>query len=426
LRWFVGFVGWVDRAIPILIAVNLVACCAVLFARAQAYPVALVGQAWLAGGLLASIAAAFVAWLGRPSVFDALLRMETALRLDNRLTTAQAGLVRWPPPRETKGGFYRVRFRRQIWAFIASAGILGASALIPAGEPELQLLADEASPPLALAEVESWIERLKEEDFVEERAVDELRESVEALKERPPDEWYTAGAMEAAENLNERTADALKSLARDLQPTSALLSGAPELPPDLAASDLERIQEVFRESVASMQSGALPLSSEMLSQLGQVDFQNLGRMDPKELEKLRDRSEHWAQACKGMTEMTDEEAEQLRQYCESLWQGGAGERERASAPGGIQRGRGDAEMSYSRFRSDERTATTEGVSNTDLGNAAIGDTVRTTISDQKEDASTFGGPQQGGTVDSPGAGGEAVWIDRLTPAERKVLRGHFN
>jgi len=415
-----------DRAVPTLIVVNLLACCAFLYARAQAYPVEPVLEAWGIVSVLSCAVIAVLAWRQRPTVFAALLRIETALRLDNRLTTAHAGLVRWPLPTGESGGFYRMRCRRQVWAFLGSAAVLAASVFVPAGAPETELLADEASPPLALAEVESWVEQLEEESLVEEEAVKELRESVEALKRRPADEWYTAGAMEAAENLNERAADALKSLARDLQATSALLSGAAELPSELAASDLERIQQVFRESVASMETGALPLSEEVLNRFEQIDFRNLGGLNPADLENLRKRSEHWAQATQGMTQMTEEEKRQLQQYCDSLCQSAFGEGKRVAAPGGIQRGRGDAEMSYSPFRSDESTGMTEGVSNRDLSNAAIGDTVRTTVSDQKEDGASFTGPTRGGTVESSGSGGDAVWIDRLTPAERKVLRGHFN
>ena len=424
LQGFVICIAWAESLLPWFIGANLVLCCVVLYARGTPFPLEWVFQLWLAALCLMGIVLWLFAWRRRPAVSDALLRMETALKLDNRLTTAYQGLTAWPLPQRRLPAFYHLHWPRQLSALAASLVFLLVCVLLPAREQIQNPLSEKPSPPLALAEVESWVEQLKEEEaLVEEQALDQLGQAVEDLKSRPGDEWYTAGALEAAENLNEHTRNALASLARELQATSAILGGAPDLPSDLTENELQRVEQVFRESVAALESNALPLSSGLLEQLKQVDFDHLGAISPEQLEAMKNRTEQWSQACSQMGGMTDEERHQLQAYYDSLCSGG--ERQCKVGPGGIQRGRGDAEMSYSRYRSKEGTAVERAVSNEDLRNAAIGDRIHTTLAEQAEQAATFGGPVSGGTVQTRGSGGDAVWIDRLTPAERMVLRKHF-
>jgi len=426
LAYFVNVVGWLERFLPAIIALNVVACCAVLYLRGQEVDIRVTLWALLACVFLFGVGIAV--WMRKRglSLFVTLLRIETAMRLNNRLTTAYEGHVPWPAPRKLPSHLYVLHWQRPMWATLLSCGFILAALIVPIGYSQSDPLAENPAPPLALSEVEDWIQQISEEEIVEESALEELRQAVEELKGRPSDEWYTAGALEAADSLNEQVASALATLAHELQTSSALLQGVENLPDSISPAQLSRLSEVYRESVNNLEMGALPLSSEMLERMKGMDFSQLGNLDPKALEDLQARSEMMAQAARLMSEMSPEERERLDQYYESLeegmCEGGPG---KGMVPGGIGRGRGDAEMSYSPYRSPDEGGRMEGVSNQDLSQAAIADTIRTSISQQKEGQNGFAGPSQGGTVDSVGEGGDAVWVDRLTPDERKVLQNYF-
>mgnify|MGYP001047542326 CR=1 FL=1 len=426
LTYFVNVVGWLERFLPAIIVLNVVACCAVLFLRGQEIDIRAALWALLACIFLTGVGLA-IWWRKRGlSLFATLLRIETAMRLDNRLTTAYEGHVPWPAPRQVPAKLYDFRWQRPVWAALLSCAFLLAALIVPINYSPSDPLAENPAPPLALSEVENWIEQIREEEIVEDSSLEKLRQAVEELKGRPSDEWYTAGALEAADSLNEQVASALSTLAHELQTSSALLQGVENLPDSIPPAQLSRLSEVYRESVNNLEMGALPLSSEMLDKMKGMDFSQLGNMDPKALEDLQARSEMMAQAARMMSEMSPEEQERLDQYYENLKEGMCeGGPDRGMVPGGIGRGRDDAEMSYSPYRSPDEGGRMEGVSNQDMSQAAIADTIRTNISQQKEDSSGFAGPSQGGTIDSVGEGGDAVWVDRLTPDERKVLQNYF-
>ncbi|MGJ8641577.1 MAG: hypothetical protein ACSHYA_19455 [Opitutaceae bacterium] len=426
LSVFVNLIGWLERLLPGVIAVNLIGCCLVVYLRGQEMSVQ--GSLWLVLGCVAVLGVVLALRLRRRafSVFAALLRLETAMRLDNQLTTAHEGVVAWPSPQKIPSSLFVLRWQRPLLANLGSWLLLFAAYVMPLQNHQEDPLSANPSPPVALAEVEDWIDQLQEEMIVEESALQELQEAVDDLKSRPSDEWYTAGALEAADSLNEQFSKALSSLAHELQTSSALLAGIQNLPDTVSPEQLNRLSEVYNESVDNLEAGSLPLSSEMLDMMKQLDFNQLGSVGSDTLEQLQARSELLSQAAQLMSDLSPEEKQRLEEYYKSLkegmCEGGPSER---MVPGGIGRGRDDADMSYSQYRSPDGTHLTEAVSNSDVSQAAIADTIRTSISQQREGKNAFSGASAGGGVSSTGEGGDAVWVDRLTPAERKVLQNYF-
>lgn len=428
LAFYVNFVWVIERIIPVVIIANLTASCGILILRRQLDWVEPVFYALLGIVALAAIILALVRRKNPFKVDDALLRLETALHLDNRLTMAQTANGTWPHPMPgemSEASLYDLRWQRPLVAVMVSFSMLLAALWIPIGAAQPKSpLAEDPSLPLSIGEVEVWIDQLEKADFIEDNALQDLKEAVADLKNRPSDEWFTSGALEAADHLRENTESAIEGLARNMQMVSALLSGAPGLPESLNAQTYELLEEAYRAALSEMQAGTLPISPELMQQFEQMNFSNLASIDPDQLKDLQNRSEQWANACQQMGGMTEAEKQQLADYYESLCEGGEGNARR-TMPGSIQRGRGDAEMSYSQYRSPDEVGVSEAVSNDDLRNAAINDTIRTTISNQQESPPEFTGPVEAGRMQSSGAGGEAVWVDRLTPSERKLLRNHF-
>lgn len=426
LVFFVNVVAWLERFLPVFIGLNLFASCLVIYLRGQRIDVQII--LWGILVCLVVIAFGIFVWICKRglSLFSALLRIETAMGLNNALTTAYQGRINWPNSEKVPGRLYRLHLQRSAWASVLSAILLVVALLIPIGHEQQSPLAENPLPSPALSEVEEWIEQISEESFVEEAALEELQQAVEDMKSRPESEWYTAGALEAADRLNEEVSQALSTLAHELHVSNALLQGAETLPEDVSSVQLNRISEIYQESIRNLETGALPLNSGLLDEMRQVDFNQMDGLDMGQLKALQSRSERMAEMAQRMSGMTPEEKERLQNYYDSLKQGMCeGPPSKQCVPGSIGRGRDDAEMSYSQYRSPDQTSLTEGVSNTDLRQAAIGDTIKTNILPQGETDTLFLGSSQGGRINSTGDGGDAVWVDRLTPNERKVLQNYF-
>ena len=60
-----------------------------------------------------------------------------------------------------------------------------------------------------------------------------------------------------------------------------------------------------------------------------------------------------------------------------------------------------------------------------LKNLALGDKLGTSAGAHDVDPQKSAGPMSAGAVAAPASGGEAVWVNRLTPAERAALNKFF-
>jgi len=95
----------------------------------------------------------------------------------------------------------------------------------------------------------------------------------------------------------------------------------------------------------------------------------------------------------------------------------------SGGPGG---GGGTGPLTFGEKPSQAGDGTAQGLNGTDLSRAALGDRLETTSGTHEVDPTKAVGPISAGAVAAPAGGGEAVWIDRLTPAERAALKNFFN
>jgi hypothetical protein len=56
---------------------------------------------------------------------------------------------------------------------------------------------------------------------------------------------------------------------------------------------------------------------------------------------------------------------------------------------------------------------------------ALGDKLGTSAGAHDVDPNKTAGPMSAGAISGAANGGEAVWVNRLTPAERAALKKHF-
>ena len=94
--------------------------------------------------------------------------------------------------------------------------------------------------------------------------------------------------------------------------------------------------------------------------------------------------------------------------------------------GGINRGRGDAELFFKQNETNLATKRTEDVPiQLDAERAAPGDVLAVSDGKHDVDKDAYQGPKQGGAIQNSGDGGSAVWQNSLMPSEREVLKRYF-
>lgn len=402
--------------LPVLLGLAFLQGCLVVAARKLDAPVALL---WIFFGAAVLLAAAGSAWWNRRKFFslqEALVHLEARLSLHNRLTTAGAGLAQWPEPRPIPAQM------RWSWRRIVLPALTGASFLLLAGwiplPPETDPRPTSPEEPAAWAQVESWAETLAQQDMVEEDALTRWQEQVRKLRDQPAQEWYSHNSLEAGDNLRDTAADAIRRLQSGLQKAAYPLTVAQEYRDDLPSGLQPLLRDHWLEAVSDLGSGPLPLSREMLDQLAEVDFENLPALAEGEIESIQKMLREGAEACRISGDGGEE--------CEGEGDGCATCTGTAPGTGGINRGPGEAPLTFQEFPSLLDLQKKEAVSNPDLSRAALGENLGTTQSAPKIERESFSGPTAAGAVTGEADGGEAVWRSQFTPAEQQRLRNYFD
>ena len=436
---------WADRFLPLVFVVGVGGSFLLVWARSRRPD--LVPAAWGTIGV-ATLAAAVAAWFlarGRfESEASARVLLEDRLGLDARLSAAASGVGEWPEsdPELARRWPVTLRLSRPLVGAVLVAAMLAAGALVPmaaavvpSGRPE--------RPPADVEAVSRWAEELDRAAAVDADTVRELADRAERILDRPRDRWYDHAGLEAAAHLREQTAADLDALARDLlEATSAAeaLSRAGAGTPRDASVAKERLAEATRRlasgNVRPGAAAANDLSASSPDRLGELSREDLARLATALAANRAALREALARAGEFDLDAFDE-AEPCP-HCEA---GGAcpqceagkpcrGKRctacegRQGSARGGsIARGPGEAPLTLGRPAAVDGTRTERITALTDLERSAAGDLLEV-IDGAPAAEEPWSGPRDGG-VAVDGAGGGAVRVDELLPAERATLRRYF-
>jgi hypothetical protein len=368
-------------------------------------------------GMLGAAALLAVA-LARRKFFTreaALVRLDAVLLLHNRLSSAAAGVGEWPNPAEPIEDGFRWNQRRIVFPIALGALAVCGAAWLPI-QPDAGGVHRIEAPP-AWTELEAWADRLAESALVEQPAIEKLREEIAALRQQPQDEWYSHSSLEAGDTLREETEQALRALSRELSTSAAALSTLESLGEKANAEQLKAFGELLNKAKAGLQSGTLPLNPELAKKLESLNAATVRQLTPEQIAALRKQLEKGAGVCKQCLggDGTDSEMETL---VEAI-------RDARAAAGGKGGGGGPAPLPLKDNPTELGSNKTETISNKDLTDASPGEVLGTSAGSHEVDPATFSGPTAGGSIAAPGAGGEAVWRDVLTPAERAVLQRFY-
>ena len=418
---------WLARAMPLLVMGGVLGFIMIFVLRSRGMELAWSHVwPWVASGFVALMLASWL--LARRqfvSTSQAMVRLESELQLHNALTTAAAGHGVWPALVSTIDDGWRWRWQAVGGPFVAFVGSLALAIWLPVAQ-DVEAKGPTVEPQ-AWAQMEDWLEKLKEEQIVTEEEKEEQLAKISDLRDQPPEKWFSHESLNAGDTLKEQLQREIKQLAQNLSTAERSLNALKNYADQLSVEAKEQLLKDFDQALADMKSSALELDPKLLKSIAGIDPKNLKSLSKEQMKQLGESMKKKAGACNGMCKnpgfLGDGEGEddELAAAMGQLKKQGQGE---GPGKGAITRGPGTAPLTLSDEENDFGTNKNEAVSNTDLSRAQVGDMLA--LQNGKHDVDkTAKGPQAAGTVQNAGQGGELVWRVSLTPEEKAVLKRVF-
>ncbi len=418
---------WLARAMPLLVMGGVLGFIMIFVLRSRGMELAWSHVwPWVASGFVALMLASWL--LARRqfvSTSQAMVRLESELQLHNALTTAAAGHGVWPALVSTIDDGWRWRWQAVGGPFVAFVGSLALAIWLPVAQ-DVEAKGPTVEPQ-AWAQMEDWLEKLKEEQIVTEEEKEEQLAKISDLRDQPPEKWFSHESLNAGDTLKEQLQREIKQLAQNLSTAERSLNALKNYADQLSVEAKEQLLKDFDQALADMKSSALELDPKLLKSIAGIDPKNLKSLSKEQMKQLGESMKKKAGACNGMCKnpgfLGDGEGEddELAAAMGQLKKQGQGE---GPGKGAITRGPGTAPLTLSDEENDFGTNKNEAVSNTDLSRAQVGDMLA--LQNGKHDVDkTAKGPQAAGTVQNAGQGGEQVWRESLTPEEKAVLKRVF-
>jgi hypothetical protein len=291
------------------------------------------------------------------------------------------------------------------------------AAYMPIPDPAETQAAPTAQPPSWTA-MEQKLDALAQADLVEEKAREEFREAVRALRDRPQEEWYSHESLEASDHLEAQLNENLASLEKSL--TAAL--GALEASRQLEQGQFQALEQGLDQSLAgaaqAMQESQMPLDPKLLSQLKEMKGAKVRQLSAEEWKQLQQRMKEGVATTSANSKNGQGAAEAA---LAALGAGGQGDK---PGSGGVTRGPGEAPLTLADKESRAGSTKTEGMANDDLSRAVMGDPSGLSQGRHEVDKSDTTAAS-GGAMFSTGQGAHATWQQTATPAEQAALQRFF-
>jgi hypothetical protein len=424
----INLAWWIETASVPLVTVGLIGACVLLLVRRE-LPESQPCVLWAsAGGVVAVLGG--IAWLVARRRFErpeqSMVRIEASMRLRNALSAASAGVAPWPemPPKVDAGVDWE--WKRVLVPPVAAMAFLAAGLLIPVSA-RAAADTDHLDQPQAWKNLESDLERLDQEEVIDETYIEEMKKKLEELKAQEEEEWFSHSSLEATDTLKKEHSSAVEKLDREMGRAEKALENLEKNMGGMSAAEKEKLLNQFDQALQGLQNGALKPNSKLLEQLKQLDPNMLGKMNPEQMQQLKDNMKKACQACKDCQGggKGDEWLDELLDGQGNCEGEGEGDKEGEGAgKGGVNRGPGHAPGVLGKEGDKVDIGALEGVESKDLSRALPGDLLQLQDGEHDVDKSAVG-PRAGGAAGSTGAGGDRVWKDALDPEEQKALKKFF-
>ena len=297
MRWNLAW--WLDRAAPLVVGAAFLGAGMLLYLRSENADVGIASSwPWIAGGFVVVMA---IAWSLARRFFctqeNSLVRLESKMKLNNALTAAEQGVRPWPAPVQKVDDGIRWNWTWILSPFLIAAGLLAAGYLIPM-QPAPELVDNDTKGPRGWEQIENAIRELEQNEAIEPRSIEELKEKLSKLKNQPRNEWFSHSSMEATDTLKQSLRDAAFKMGDNLEQAGESLSTLEQFGDQMSPQAKEKLMEEFREAVDGLKSGDLKPNKELMDQLSNIDpsaFQN--QLTPGQMQKLKDNLKKNQQAC---------------------------------------------------------------------------------------------------------------------------------
>lgn len=417
---------WLARVAPLLVVAGVVGFGVIFLLRSHGMELA-VQRVWpwaLGGGTLIMLTGWLMARQHFISTAQAFVRLESELRLHNALTVASLGRGAWPALAPQADDGWRWRWPSVGGPLVAFVGSLALALWLPVTQAEAAKTP--TVEPQAWSQMENWLEKLQQEQIVTEAEKEEQLAKIEALREQPPEKWFSHESLNAGDTLKEQLQRDIQRLGQNLATAERSLNALQNYSKQLSAAAKDQLLKDFEQALADMKSSMLELDPAMMKALADIDPKNLKGLSEEQMKQLRESMKKKAGDCKGMCEnpgfLGDGEGEDDK-LAEMLGKLGQGENHNPGK-GDITRGPGTAPLTLSEEENDFGTNKAEGVSNSDLSRARVGDMMALQNGKHEVDKN-YAGAQAAGAAQHTGQGGEQVWRESLTPEEKAVLKRVF-
>ena len=289
--------------------------------------------------------------------------------------------------------------------------------------------------PPALSETEAWLAAAQQIPAIDPASVENLAERARELAEKAPEQQYDHSSLEAADTLRAQTADALQSLAGNMEKAADSLSPIADHQTALSDGQLNSLADNLSTALSAMKEGGLTANPELARQLaGLGNASGLGQLSAAQASQLAQRLGAGAGAIHGIPGANGAGARIAGGNGPGQGSGSGRGNGRGRGPGlgkgpgagGLGGGgrHGATGIQRSANRGESGPAPNDGRQRPRA--RRLGDKIDTQRSAPDQvDPSKSAGPTAAGAVAAPASGGDAVWVDQLSPNERAVLKDFF-
>lgn len=389
---------------------------------------------------LGMVIVAYLSYIKRKREFfgrrEAFALIDYQLGLQSSLSAASEGQASWPEAGKT---ISPLRWRSPMLFLWIPFGLLliGAALILPLPQGNATPPPVWEKPP-AVAAMENWIETLEQIKELHQENIEQFEEKLEELNGRSAEEMYSHAALEAADSLEGKMKMDLQSFAQNLNSLDKALS-------EMLDGSMDRQSAQFDQQALQHAMQALDSMKEQGMQLSEGSCNN-----PGEGEKNEGKEGGKGNSPKALTsdQISSLSKEQLQNLQNSLGnvasemqklniaelegllrngnEGKEGEEDGKEGPGkgGASRGKGDAPLTLDE-KAPELNLTAEGLERDPNAKVVLGEKIGEETGTHEAADSSRSKPGSTGSVSSPSSGGQAVWTDQFTPAEREALKDFF-
>ena len=422
----INFAWWIETVSVPLVVIGLIGACALLLVRRELpeAPVWMLGAS--AAGAVVLIGG--IAWLVARRHFEkpeqSMVRIEASMRLRNALSAARAGVAPWPEAPDHVDAGVDWHWQRVLVPPVAALLFLGAGLFIPVSARDTGP-ADHPDQPLAWENLEADLERLDQEEMIDETYIEEMRKKLEEMRAQEEEDWFSHSSLEATDSLKKEHSGQVEKLDRELTRADRALGNLQKNAGGMSPAEKDRLLNQFDQALQGLQNGGLKPNQKLLDQLKQLDPNNLGQMNPDQLQQLRENMKKAGQACKDCQGGNGDG--QGDEWLDELLDGQDkdGEKESEGAgKGGVDRGPGHAPGVLGKEGDKVDIGDLTGLESKDLSRSLPGDLLQLQDGEHDVDKTPIGS-RSGGAAGSTGDGGDRVWKDALDPDEQKALKKFF-